>query len=117
MLTSALCNSSYVPPPKVRNKSKKAAAAAAAEEAEGEEERKAVPFTPEAKTLLALAASRESFREGSSKSPLYADSFYTNVSKGLLTAKHVSTSFDRTQTGPWCSRSSSTRPTRGVNGG
>ena len=55
-----------------------------------------MPFTPEAETLLALAAKRESFREGSSKSPLYADSFYTNVSKALLTAKHVSTSFNRT---------------------
>ena len=84
--------STYVPPPKVRNKSKKAAA----DEAEGEEERKAAPFDPAAKTLLALAASRESFRESNSKSPLYADSFYTNVSKALITAKHVSISFDRT---------------------
>ena len=48
------------------------------------------------KRLLAVAASRESFRKGSSANPLYGSVFYTNVSKALITAKLVTTSFDRT---------------------
>ena len=84
----------YQPAKKVRNK----AAAAAAAEAENEDEEvgKAPPFMPGAKRLLAVAASRESFRKGSSANPLYGSVFYTNVSKALITANFVTTSFDRT---------------------
>ena len=84
----------YRPAKKVRNKT--AAAAAAEAENEDEEAGKAPPFTLGAKRLLAVAASRESFRKGSSANPLYGSVFYTNVSKALITANFVTTSFDRT---------------------
>ena len=88
------CCSTFQPAKKVRNK----AAAAAAAEAENEDEEvgKAPPFTLGAKRLLAVAASRESFRKGSSANPLYGSVFYTNVSKALISANFVTTSFDRT---------------------
>ena len=86
--------STYRPAQKVRNK--KAAAAAEEDEGEGGEVGKAPPFTLPAKRLLAVAASRESFRKGSAANPLYTSVFYTNVSKALISAKFVATSFDRT---------------------
>ena len=50
-----------------------------------------------AKTILALAASRESYREGTSKTPLYSDSFYMTVTQAVITAKVVTTDLERTK--------------------
>ena len=89
--------SSYKPAKKLRNIGKKKAKAAAAGEGgeeEGREEGKAERFSEGAKTILALAASRESYREGTSEAPQYNDSFYTTVAHAVITAKVVKTDYD-----------------------
>ena len=56
-----------------------------------------VDASSSAKTILALAASRESYREGTSKTPLYSDSFYMTVTQAVITAKVVTTDLERTK--------------------
>ena len=55
-----------------------------------------VDASSSAKTIL-RAASRESYREGTSKTPLYSDSFYMTVTQAVITAKVVTTDLERTK--------------------
>ena len=80
------------------SKKKAAAAAAAAAGEGGDEEGKAERFSEAAKTILALAASRESYRNGTSENPLYNDLFYTTVTHAIISAKVVKTDYDFEQT-------------------